>query len=326
MSGWEGLFSWGLAVVIWLQVNLPGLTWPMVAVSAMGTEVFFLLLLPFLYWCVNPRLATRLGVAISLSASLMVTLKFLFHAPRPFWISDEVHPAQPESSYGLPSGHAQNAAVFWGLWAQQTSGWERGLAISLIFLIGFSRLQLGVHFPWDVLAGWAVGGIILMAFLRWEKPLTRAWRSRSLPGQVLLALLVSLMLVALPLLAGLALPPEDPPGWAILAARAFPENPTVYHPRDLGGVVGLAGVLFGFLTGWTLLQRQGGFEVAGCFRRKTLRVLLGMAVAGGGYLAVQVFLPGGAAVPLLVGRYLALAAVGLWISWGAPLVFRRLRL
>ncbi|MEI6310345.1 MAG: hypothetical protein WCP58_11980, partial [bacterium] len=93
MNGWEGLFSWGLAVVIWLQGNLPGLTWPMVAISAMGTEVFFLLLLPFLYWCVNPRLAARLGVAISLSASLMVTLKFLFHAPRPFWISDEVRPA-----------------------------------------------------------------------------------------------------------------------------------------------------------------------------------------------------------------------------------------
>ncbi len=326
MNGWEGLFSWGLAVVIWLQGTLPGLTWPMVAISAMGTEVFFLLLLPFLYWCVNPRLAARLGVAISLSASLMVTLKFLFHAPRPFWVSDEVRPAQPESSYGLPSGHAQNAAVFWGLLAQQASSWGRGLAIGLIILIGFSRLQLGVHFPWDVLAGWAVGGIVLLAFLRWEKPLARAWRRRSLPGQILLALLASLALIVFPLLAGLALPPSDPPGWAILAAQAFPENPTIYHPRDLGGVVGLAGVLFGFLAGWALLQQQGGFVVAGLFHRKVLRLLLGMAAAGGGYLAVQVFLPGGATVPLLVGRYLALAAVGLWIAWGAPLVFRRLRL
>jgi len=284
------------------------------------------MLLPFLYWCVNPRLTARLGVAISLSASLMVTLKFLFHAPRPFWISAEVRPAQSESSYSFPSGHAQNAAVFWGLWAQQTSGWERGLTISLICLIGFSRLQLGVHFPLDVLAGWAVGGILLLAFLHWEKSLAHVWRNRTLPGQILLALLASLALIALPLLGGLALPPEDPPGWAILAAQAFPANLAIYHPRDLGGVVGLAGVLFGFLAGWALLRRQGGFVVVGLFRQKALRVLLGMAVSGGGYFAVQVFLPGDAVVTLLVGRYLALAAVGLWISWGAPLVFRRLRL
>jgi membrane-associated phospholipid phosphatase len=40
-----------------------------------------------------------------------------------------------------------------------------GMAIGLIGAIGLSRLYLGVHYPTDILAGYALGGLWLMTCL-----------------------------------------------------------------------------------------------------------------------------------------------------------------
>ncbi|MFI6630252.1 hypothetical protein ACIBI7_15405 [Nonomuraea fuscirosea] len=52
-----------LGPIIWLQ-GLPGAVRPVLAlVSVFGTDTFFLLCLPVLYWCVSPALGLRLGCA-----------------------------------------------------------------------------------------------------------------------------------------------------------------------------------------------------------------------------------------------------------------------
>jgi len=62
-----------------------------------------------------------------------------------------------KSSFSFPSSHAANAGgqAFWWSWAYPRTRWWW---IVLAFLIGFSRIYDGVHYPFDVLAGWAVGG------------------------------------------------------------------------------------------------------------------------------------------------------------------------
>ncbi|HKC11745.1 MAG TPA: phosphatase PAP2 family protein [Vicinamibacteria bacterium] len=87
-------------------------------------------------------------------------LKLLMARPRPhLWVAQI-----QQSGFAFPSGHALASATFYPLLARDVaSGWPRarllawGLAVGLALFIGVGRLYLGVHWPSDVLAGWALG-------------------------------------------------------------------------------------------------------------------------------------------------------------------------
>ena len=91
------------------------------------------------------------------------------------------------STYSFPSGHALISLCFYGLLAgtlthDMRSKWHRVLvwcaAAVLITLIGLSRVYLGVHWPSDVIAGYAAAliwmGAVRMVVLRLEARRTKA--------------------------------------------------------------------------------------------------------------------------------------------------------
>jgi undecaprenyl-diphosphatase len=66
----------------------------------------------------------------------------------------------------FPSGHAANAVVTWGLlaWLARRHRRSWGVAAGLLATsIGLTTIYLGTHWVSDVLAGWAAGGLVLMA-------------------------------------------------------------------------------------------------------------------------------------------------------------------
>src|SRR4030042_5193832 len=101
----NAILDWGIDFIAGLQPSAPGLEAPSRFFSFLGTEKFYLFLLPFLYWCVDVRLGLRIGVILTLSDCLNTFFKFLFHQSRPYWVTDEVRMIQAEASSGLPSGH-----------------------------------------------------------------------------------------------------------------------------------------------------------------------------------------------------------------------------
>ena len=91
---------------------------------------------------------------------------------------DLLAPLVTESGYSFPSGHAALGMVGWGILAVLISRSRLGrvprIAIVavfavIVFLVGVSRVYLGVHYPTDVLAGWTLGGVIVLLYERFTR-------------------------------------------------------------------------------------------------------------------------------------------------------------
>ena len=113
----DGLIASGIQWILAVQGLGAWLEAPMKLFSFLGTENFFLLVLPLIYWCVDASLGMRVGFILITSSYVNGIFKLWFAGPRPYWVSDKVIPFSVESSFGVPSGHAQNAVTNWGMLA-----------------------------------------------------------------------------------------------------------------------------------------------------------------------------------------------------------------
>ena len=123
-----------------------------------------------------PRLAVYVAVT-GLGAVVLTTgVKALVDRARP--AVDAVLLVTPDASF--PSGHALGSMVTYGVLLlvflpTVPSRWRRAVEVGvllLVVLIGSSRVALGVHYPSDVVGGWALGAVWLAvtaaAFRRWS--------------------------------------------------------------------------------------------------------------------------------------------------------------
>lgn len=322
------ILDWGIHVIAWLQSSAPWLMAPALFLSILGNEEFYLFMLPFLYWCVDFRLALRIGVILTVSDSLKIFFKLLFHQPRPFWISDQVHAFSAEGSYGLPSGHAQNAMAIWGAIFAWCHGWFRWLMAALILLIGCSRIALAVHFPTDVLAGWAIGALILWAFLKWEAVVSAWFNHFSLAQKIVVAFAGSVVLLGISMAGLIFVPDVDPLHWEMNAARALSlvSGQSAIHSRGTGGMFAISGTFFGLVSGATLMLHRGGFDASGPWWKRVLRFVIGMIGAIILWWGLRVVLPRDEFLVSQVMRYLRYALSGFWVTYAAPCIFIQLGL
>jgi membrane-associated phospholipid phosphatase len=314
----------GIRWIIAIQSLGSWLRLPMIFFTILGNENFFFLVLPFLYWSVDTGLGLRVAFILATSNYLNSIVKLLFAAPRPFWINTQVKPFIQEHSFGIPSGHAQNAAAFTGIiaaWIKRPWVWVIGLLLT--FFIGFSRLYLGVHFVHDVIAGWAIGYLLLFLFLLFWDPVATWLKTKTLAQQITLAFLISLLMItvgtlATARLAGYVFPVE----WQENALRAGP----LPDPISIEDTFTSAGSFLGLAVGVAWIASRGGFQTTGSLDQRVLRYVIGLI----GIMILwfglgQIFPRGETLVPLLL-RYLRYFLVGFWITAGAPWLFFHFKL
>ncbi|MFT5033733.1 MAG: membrane-associated phospholipid phosphatase [Bermanella sp.] len=162
------VLNWGADVIIWAQqFQQPIVRLPLIALTWLG-GAGYLATLPLVVFALNQRTGLRLALLMAATLFLNSVLKDAFALPRPFETYPDIVSAG-ERGLSFPSGHAQLVVIFWGLLALEIRRrWFSATAILLIFLTGYSRIYLGVHYPTDVMAGWLLGSAGLWAWYRWR--------------------------------------------------------------------------------------------------------------------------------------------------------------
>ncbi|MFW9919298.1 MAG: phosphatase PAP2 family protein [Candidatus Thorarchaeota archaeon] len=221
-------------------------------ITELGSEYFYIGLILVGFWTFKKRESIILAIVLLIGFVSNYILKTMIANPRPdpsYW-----YPGVEEVNYSTPSNHAQLAATLYSWFSLKIRTWWM-LLISIIlpFLIGISRIYLGVHYLEDVILGWAVGiGVAILLFYL-QEPLANQFTKYK--EEYLYTSMFFLGLILTILLTYVFLPPSD----------------------DNFGSTG--GLIMGAAVGLYLEKRYVNFDVepnSGQKWRLVLRALLGL--------------------------------------------------
>jgi membrane-associated phospholipid phosphatase len=323
----ETVLQFEIAITLFLQNLGLWLATPMKAFTFLGQEEFYLVIMPALYWCFSAIVGLRVAAILLFSNVVNTFFKLLLLSPRPYWVDNRVAAMIGESSFGLPSGHAQNASSVWGMLAFNIQRkWFTAAMVLVVLMIGLSRIYLGVHFTTDVIAGWAIGALLLIGMISFEKP-ALAWFQRfSTLAQIGLVFISALLMIAISL-APLAIFPDYqvPTDWEATALLAYPDEPI--NPLDPTGAFTVAGTWFGMAAGaaW-MFSRRNGIDASGPIWKRAARYLVGIIGVLALYLGLGAIFPREADLISYSLRFVRYTLIGLWVSMFAPLLFIKLKL
>lgn len=269
--------------------------------SMFGEELVLILILGFIYWCYDKNLGKKVGLGVLLGLVWGPMIKNVVLRRRPYFDHEEIRlfrAVEPGADiydisaqgYSFPSGHSANAvSMYGGLAAYGKKKWLTILAVLLPLLVGISRVAVGAHYPTDVLAGWALGGIAILLVSLLEKKIS-----------------------------------STPLRYALLLITAVPG---FFYCKSADYFTGV-GLLIGFMAGTLLEDKKVRFENAKTAVKMILRLVCGLALYFVLNTALKLpfskaFLDGGTLGALLVrcARY----AVISFVEFGVyPLLFGKI--
>lgn len=250
-----------MTVLKWLEsIRTPWMDEVMSVLTQFGDETVFMVMGMIVLWCLNKTWGFRFMLIGLTGTAMNQLLKAIFLVPRPWVLDPEftiVESAREGASgYSFPSGHTQAATTCFGTLA----AWLGGKAVTLfcvvmILIVGFSRMYLGVHTPWDVGVSLVTGTItvvVMSKLLRKEDSKTTRW---VCGGAMALALVLL--------------------GY-VLFAPAREANVAEFDAHGVKAAWQVVGAMAGLLLAWWSDAKWQRFETKAVWWAQVCKVLIGL--------------------------------------------------
>ncbi len=266
----------------------------MIAVTGMGNELFYTLMLPILYWCYDKKNTITIGTVFLFSAALNDMFKEIFQNPRPDPKNllegiRQLNTLYLPDSPGFPSGHTQNTVSFFGSIVYLTKNRTiRICGILLILLIPYSRIYLAVHYLGDVLGGYLFGFMTL--------------------------------LILLPILSAIG-KKTDNLNETILSAGVIVTSILIYTIAPGNSIDKIMGVFAGFLVGAIYAETRIHFDPKGSFSAGIIKTVIGLASLLAIKTGLKAILP-----PAELSEFTRYFVMGIWVTFIAPYMFSKYKL
>jgi len=256
-----------------------------IGVTELGSELFYMIFLPPIFWCLNKKFGFRL-IYISLLAGFLTALtKNVADTSRP---PEKYWKVKPESP-GFPSGHTFGPTALWGyLSVKLKSRIILVFGITIVALVSISRLYLGVHYPIDVIGGLVFGIGLVIGFLYFEPRITQKVNELTFGQKLALGIIVPAFLS---LLAFLSLPGDT---------------------RVISG----SGAIMGVSVGYIIECHTINFKIDVGTGQKILRIFIGLSIAFALFFGLMMVVPDN-----VFWLFMLAVLGGVNVTLFAPLVF-----
>lgn len=273
--------------------------------TGLGTEIFFMLVVMLVFWCIDKREGFRLVCLFTASQIVVGTLKVLVKRPRPYTVDGVKAIMQRTDGYSFPSGHSNNIAVVSThatiMGGKRYNAFWYTLIVSCLItvLVMLSRMYLGQHYLTDVLAGAAIGvGVGCLGYFIFDKV-----KDEEKFAYVTIPLCVVLFVAAI----------------VIFAVKG----------DALDTLMQIAGTLSAASIGYFIEKRHVGYNVVSERKRNYVyRFLLGAAVVAllnfGLKAALKLFATG--ITELILIDFALYFFIGIWVTLLAPMTFKKLKI
>jgi len=167
------------------------------AISYIGEDIVQILLIAAIMFVYDKKFGRNVGFSLLGSYYFGRILKDSFQDPRP-WTNTY------EKDFGFPSGHSQNSVAVWGLLSYESYKKENKILhwvfIIFIYLIGISRIVVGVHDLEDVWGGFFYGTLFLVLFIYLEPVISEKAKSLNFLTKVILAIIIPISMLTIALI------------------------------------------------------------------------------------------------------------------------------
>lgn len=277
-------------------------------ITRLGEETILLVIGMVIMWCIDKKWGFRFMFAGLFGTALNQLLKAIFLIPRPWVIDPEFEivesAREAATGYSFPSGHTQSAGTVFGMiamWAKRRL--VTVACVIVVLLVGFSRMYLGVHTPYDVGVSLVTSLLTVVGVTALcERAKTEKQKAAFSAGMIGFALALVLYVVLAPKRAA---------------------NVAEFDAHGVENAWKLLGSMVGLVIAWYMDERHTRFETKAPLLVQVIKLALGfalvMAIKGGLKPVLGAVMNGSPVAHAIRYFIMVIVGAGLW-----PMTFKRL--